>query len=277
MTPRTFVHTESNDEALAPLSYEQSAKLLLPDLPPVSYVDLSHYGNAQHGAAGYCSAYPNMPHLGGGEVVIDSNQLDTHMLERTRKRRMGHAYVYAIARRLTPNDGQGAVYASVLCALIMRAQDMESPPYFPIQWDEVKDAVNTGAALDHAIEFGLSHKDSGVPALELRLLASVSWSAVRAVAWRRALADAEALANVEIEAFNGEAARHLRECETLVKQANELAAEAAAEQLATDGRQANAEVAIREAEAAHYLDWWQIAALFFVVGVICWSQGMAMR
>lgn len=71
MMPRVFSVAEQFDDKLVPLDPEQAQRLRHFDLPPVKYEDLSHYGDGDATVSGFCSRYPLMPHLGGGEVVID--------------------------------------------------------------------------------------------------------------------------------------------------------------------------------------------------------------
>jgi hypothetical protein len=255
MAPKVFVTSESDQAALAPLTARQSASLLMNDLPPVSYVDLSRYG-AHQPVSGFCPRNPIMPHLGGGEVVVDKGIAEGRLYEAARARRLSTIYVHELAHRLAPGDAHGAVFAAVCCALTFRMAESESEVRKALGWYEVQDAENPGAALNHAIEFGRLHKDSGEPGENLPRLAAESWSRWRDEAWLDLLAKAKEWARARIESAESQSLLY----EDKARRAIEAAA-----------------LARVAAHAGRTLGWRSIAAFAAACGLVGWALGHAWR
>lgn len=265
MTPRAFVTAESADPSFAPLTPEQSAKLLLDDLPPVSYVDLSRYGTIQP-VSGFCPRFPAMPHLGGGEVVIDLGIGQGRMYEAARVKRVAMIYLHELAHRLVPAEAHGAVFAAVCAALNARAHQDEEQGRKGLGWYEVQDAENPGAALNHAIEFGRLHARSAVPAKELAALAQASWSTWRDQAWKDLGAQARAWAQKRIDEGEAEA-----------EQANIAAIAARGSEIAAKAAMGRARRAAAAAVSERTIGWpriWCLCFCFCAIGVLL---GTALR
>ena len=263
MMPRVFSVVEEFDANLIPLDSEQAARLLHENLPPVKYEDLSHYGDGDSTVSGFCPRHPQMPHLGGGEVVIDLGISQGTMYERARRRRLAIIYIHELAHRMVPLECHGPVFAAVCSALTLRALPHEGSSSKAISWYEVQDAENPGVALNHAIEFARAHKESGVPAKELPKLAEESWSQWRDDAWKALLAGAKASVEVDLTIANGNA-------RASAASAHESSiAEANARRKAANLKRA-LEASLSAARAAHTLSWGNIAA----VGIVCAFVGL---
>lgn len=181
MPPKAFEVAPAIDPRLAPLSPEQARRLVMDDLPPVVFQDLSQWQGGDY--AGYCPRHPNMPNMGGGEVVIDRPLAMGETSEKARATRLAGIYVHELAHRLVPGECHGPVFAAVCAAMTARTIEGADSLRARLRWYDVQDAENPGEALNHAIEFSHAHGRSEVPAKELPDLARASWTAWRAGAW----------------------------------------------------------------------------------------------
>lgn len=260
MMPRVFSVAEQFDDTLIPLDPEQALRLRHFDLPPVKYEDLSHYGDGDATVSGFCPRFPLMPHLGGGEVVIDLGIARGTTYERARRRRIAIIYIHELAHRLVPSESHGPVFAAVCAALTLRAL----PHEISIGWYEVQDAENPGAALNHAIEFGRVHKESNVNAKDLPQLAKQSWNSWRDEAWKDLLAQANSRAQSDIDSANS---REAAARATVLAQALELfeSFSAVSQEKARADRLACELTKVRNAaERDLTMSWDHIAAVGFV-------------
>lgn len=174
--PALYAVRPTADPALRPLTGQEIEKLKFGgELPAVRYSNLETYGSGN--VAGYCDQWPDMPHHGGGEVVIDEGfARGLPVSECSRARRLRFVYIHEITHRICPAGwGHNACFAAVQSALFLRVSEEESEALNRIGRYDLQDSPDNGAALNHAIKFGRDHAKSDVLARDLPALAAKSW------------------------------------------------------------------------------------------------------